>query len=148
MLAAQPSDYYLAAIDTALRAGVMATPSMGLFVNTPTLSNTTTVSAMTEPTYTGYARTAMTLEAIQRDVAGDYKLAYGSVHFQPTGTVTDPIQCNGYFVTATVTEVAYLLFSEYFATPQVISSEFSGFDVLFENYIKNLLTWGGFCSVC
>jgi len=148
MLLAQVTDAFLSTINTALRGGILATPDMGLFINTPTLTVDSLLADLTEPTYTGYARAALVLEAVRKDLLGSYIQPFASALFQPTNNTNLPEQINGYFVMATIAAVDTLLYAEYFDSPEVLSTSASGISVIFDGYVKNLLTWGGYCAVC
>lgn len=154
MNAIQLTDRALADIDGYIRAGDLATPSMGLFTNTPTLSAATLIADMTEPTFTGYARVALTLEAVRRNAAGSYIEGFGSAHFQPSAGTGLPQIANGYFIVFTFTAVDHLWGAEYFTdalqtpTPFSFNDALSGLDVLWDGMVSNVKQWGGMCATC
>jgi hypothetical protein len=147
MNAAQVTDKFLTLVDGYLRAGDLATPSMGLFTNTPTLSKGSLLADLVEPTYTGYARVALTLQAARRNANGDCIQGYDSAHFQPTAATLLPQSALGYFIVVTITAVDYLLYAEFFDSPADFIAATSGLDILFEGLCQNEKIWGGAAAV-
>lgn len=151
MLAAQMSDYALAQIESKLRSAPLPSMSMGLFTGNPALSNLTVLAdlAALEPTFTGYARAAVALGGVRRDVSGNYIDPFAAATFQPSAPGTGlPVIITGYFVLVTVTAVDHLWASEFLDTPVTLTDEFSAIDISYELFIKNLRSWGGYCSSC
>lgn len=154
MLSAQLSDYLLSQIDAYLRGANYATPFMGLFTNNPALDASMQIATFTEPVYTTYARTAMTLEAIAKNAAGDYLEKFSSVTFQPTADPATPQTCNGYFVKETAGATEDILSAEYFIdvngnpNPFTFTTLFDALDLQYMGMTRNLKTYGGLCASC
>jgi len=148
MNAAQVSAKYLSLIEAAMRAGALATPDLGLFTGAPSLTVNTVLADLTEPTFTGYARQALTINPLRRNANGDYIDAFDSVTFQPSAAVAPAQTVTGIFVVATLTAVDYLLMAEYLDDAVVFQSALDALQVTMDAYFTNVRAYGGICGVC
>ena len=121
----------------------------GLFTGNPSpLTIDTVLGDLAEPTYSGYARQALTIGSLRRDVEGNYIEPLGSVSFQPTDDVGLPQTATGVFITGTIGGVEFLLLSEFLDAPFEFTNHFFGLDVDLDMYFKNVTEYGGICTVC
>lgn len=151
MLAAQMSDKALDLIVGYVLAGALATPNMGLFTGAPALSASTVLAdlAALEPTFTGYARTAITPGALRRNANNDYIIPYSAPTFQPSApTVGLPVTVTGYFVEIVISTVHYLWAAELFDSSYTFVDPLSALSPTYDFYIPNQRVYGGACSVC
>lgn len=148
--AAQPSDKFLSLLDTAIRATpFLILPQMGLIKTLAGgLSAATVLADITQPSFAGYALEALTPTATRKNGVGDYVIGFNSAVFQPSGTVTPGEAVIGYFVQDTVTAVDHLLFAEIFDTPFTFNLATDALALQYDIYVRNLLSWGGLCSIC
>jgi hypothetical protein len=70
-------------------AGILNGSKLVLCTNQLTLTKTTPLSALVQPTYTGYASAAITWSAAVRDTSGDIVTNSGEMPIQ-MGAPTDP----------------------------------------------------------
>lgn len=127
---------------------IMTAPVMGLYTNVITATSATLLADLTEPTYPGYARQALAINPVKIDALGNYIQDYASAHFQPTGTWGGGVPCLGYFVGFTYGGATVLMYSENFPAPVNLLVATDSTDILFDGYVSNLKTWGGFCATC
>lgn len=148
MLNAQPTLFLLDAIETAIAGLATGTPpsvwKVGLFTGTPTLSEDTVLSDLTEPAFTGYARVAMTPGTIRRDAAGNVILPLGKASFQPTADPVGTITVTGVFVVIDTD----LIVAEFLDAPWLVVNTGSAIDIIEEIYVTNGSYYGGVCTTC
>jgi hypothetical protein len=108
------TDYTQAGGGTAV-AGILNGAKIVLFTNTLTLTKTTPLSALDQPTYTGYAATAITWGAAVRDVAGDIVTLSQAVPVQMGSSSDPPTTIAGYGIEDS--GGTHLLFAEVLAAP-------------------------------
>jgi hypothetical protein len=122
---------------------------MGLITDVPGgLSAQTVLADITQPTFTGYALVALTPAAARKNANGDYVIAFNSAVFQPSAPVSPAEVAIGYFVQNTITAVDSLLFAELFDNPFTFNVATDALGVNYDIYVRNLLSWGGLCSLC
>jgi hypothetical protein len=145
----QVSLYFLQTIEAAMRAGVLATPKMGLYTNTPfTPSVSTLLGTLTQPTFTGYALATLAIQPLQSNVNSDQIDTFGVATFQPTGAVSPAQIAQGAFLQATVTAVDHLLQTTPLATPFTFNAATDALSIMPEVIFPNLKVFGGICSTC
>lgn len=149
MIQSQVSAKFLALIEAAMRAGALATPSLGLLTNNPFAPTVNTLLAdLTQPTFTGYAVAPLTLGALRSNSNGDLMDPYASVTFQPTVAPGSPVTVTGAFLQATITAVDYLLQTTMLPTPFVFAATTDALDLVPEVVFPNLQVYGGICTTC
>jgi len=149
MIQGQVSLLFLQTIEAAMRAGVLATPSMGLYTNVgfvPTIDNV--LADLTPPVFTGYALAVLAIEALRSNANKDQIDTFGTAHFQPTANPATPQIVTGAFLQATVTAVDHLLQSTNLATPFTFTTTLDALDILPEVIFPNLAVYGGICTTC
>ena len=95
-------------------AGILNAAKVILFTNSVSITKTTPLSALTQPTYTGYAPVAVTWGAAARDQFGDIVTLSQLVLIQMANALT-PTTIIGYGLTDSAG--ANLLLAEVLATP-------------------------------
>jgi len=149
MIQGQVSLYFLQTIEAAMRAGVLATPKMGLFTNTPfTPTIDTVIGDLTLPTFAGYASVTLAIEPLRSNANKDQIDTFGTAPFQPSGAVSPTQTATGAYLFATVTAVDHLLQSTLLATPFPFSSATDALDIIPEVIFPNLKVYGGICATC
>jgi hypothetical protein len=149
MLKGQVSLKFLQLIEAAMRAGALATPSMGLYTNTPFNPAVTNVLAdLTQPTFAGYALSVLAIAALRSNANFDQIDTFGTAHFQPSGAVSPAQTVQGAFLQATITAVDTLLQTTPFATPFTFTGALDALDVIPEVIFPNLTVYGGICNTC
>jgi hypothetical protein len=128
-------------------AGVLGSVEMGLYVNTPFAPVIgTLLSDFTEPTFAGYARVPMVIEAVQRNGIGSYLESYASCHFQPSADLMAGVDAQGYFIACTINGVSTWAFAEPFDGPLRFNLATDGHDILYDGQVQNAKTWGGYVA--
>lgn len=94
--------------------GVLNAAKLGLFTNTPPLSQTTVIGDLTEPTFAGYAQQAVTWSAPFEQPDFSWATQGGLYTFQATDDLT-PTVVTGCFLVDT--GGTHLIFAELFAVP-------------------------------
>jgi hypothetical protein len=133
-------------IATAL-ATSLATAKLGLWTNTPTLSSSTLLADLTEPTFTGYAQVSLTTGARRSDAAGDQIIPMGTATFQPTATPTPAQTVKGVMLVAG-TPSAVLWMAEYLDNPYTFAATTDALDIIYDVYVRAGTNWGGICTTC
>lgn len=100
--------------------GAFAGAKVGLFTNTPVLTEETTIADLVEPTYSGYTRTAITgLSGASRDPSGNWFIFAPPVNFPFDGS-TPGVVVTGTFVVDASTP-GKLLGVTLFDTPRALT---------------------------
>jgi hypothetical protein len=145
----QVSLKFLQLIEAAMRAGALATPSLGLYTNPAFVPSVTNVLVdLIQPTYTGYALAVLAIAALRSNANSDQIDTFGTAHFQPTGGTGLPQTVYGAFLQATITATDFLLQTTPFSTPFVFTGVTDGLDVIPEVIFPNLAVYGGICTTC
>lgn len=149
MNAAVPTGDFLDVIMDAIRAVLDVggdEGELGLFTGSPVLSKDTVVADLVAlaPTYTGYARQVVALEAIRHNGNGDRITPLDDIVFQPTaGGGTLPNTITGYYLTYFDGAAQKLALAEYLPAPVVFVDEFSALTVQMDILTQNLAIYGG-----
>jgi len=96
-------------------AGILNGSKLILFTNSITLTKTTPLSALTQPTYTGYAAVVLTWGAAVRDSVGDIVTLSQEVPVQMGAPADPPTTITGYGIEDAA--AVNLLFAEVLASP-------------------------------
>lgn len=120
--------------------------TVGLFTGAPTLTADTVLADLTEPTFAGYARHAITIGTLRGDAAGDIIIPLGTTTFQPTGVVSPEQIITGFFVS--LTSSSELLFAEFLQAQWSVTGPLDALDVNDDIYIPADTVWGGICAIC
>lgn len=109
-------------------AGILNGAKLVLFTNSLTLTKSTPLGALTQPTYTGYAAVVITWGAAVRDATGDIVTLSQSIPIQ-MGSSTDPsTTIVGYGVEDAAG--ANLLFAEVLDAPIPLVDNLSYFEII------------------
>ncbi len=137
-LAATPTTAMLDTIADALEAA-WDDLVCGLYTNSPPPEPTQLYADMTQPTFTGYLRAAMTIGARRGNANGDIIEPLGMATFQPTAGTA--------FIANNATTPVLQLFED-LDTPWQVVDTGSALDIIWEAYVKADPVYGGICSTC
>lgn len=110
-------------------AGPLNGSKMLLFTNTPAINKFTTLAALTEATYTGYARQTLVWSAARLDPTARVATFTALINWQPTDAVT-PNTITGYAIVDSTGLILYAM--ELFVTPVGLATALSYLGIVAE----------------
>jgi hypothetical protein len=108
-----PTLAFLQGVSANTIAGILTGSMAMLFTNNPTLGRSSVIADLVEPTFTGYARKAVTWGAAGEDTVGNVRNSSGLLVWQPSATTALPQTANGIAIMATISMTDTLLLAEY-----------------------------------
>ncbi len=124
--------------------GMLFACKVGLFVNSPIISNTNVFGDFTIPTYTTYAAKTVVWSAPFIDAGGQVMIASGIESFQCTTAPDSGIALNGYYLyNSTIPHTDGMIGAEYFANPVNMTTTLNGPVFLIELVMPQLQVYGG-----
>ncbi len=144
----QPSSFFLQALFDILEANadVFSLWTIGLFTGNPTLSPSTVLADLDQPTFAGYAVVPVVPPALEIDANGNYVLTWPSALFQASGAVAPAQVATGVFLSATKSATDRLLLSGLMATPKTFNGATDARTVIVQTIIPNSLVYGGIAA--